>query len=307
MSTTNMEVVKYLPLEKRIADRQYRNLLRKIMSEGRVIRPIQGGEARMIPGAQMRFSMENGFPVITERDLSGKLFYGALAEHIAFLHGASTFEELREWGVPDKWWGPWVTKEKCANFGLSEGDLGSASYGKVWTKFPTRDGGTFNQVTAIIDQMRRAPSLRTHHITNFYPPEVIGPPGTRRVVVAPCHGDIYINMFPAERELVIQHVQRSADLPVGAVFNLIQYAAFGMMLAKILRYTFTELVYHFIDVHIYEIQYSYVEELLAREPYPFPTVVLNRDTRDDMMAFRRKDFILEDYTAHPKMFIPTPI
>lgn len=306
MCTTNMvETVKYLPPEERITDRQYRDLLRKIMDEGRIIRPIHGGEARMIPGAQMRFNMANGFPVITERDLSGKLFYGALAEHIAFLHGASTLEELRRWGVPDKWWAPWVTKEKCAHFGLPEGYLGSASY-EVWTKFPTRDGGTFNQITAIIDQIRRAPFLRTHHITNFYPPEVIGAPGTRRVVVAPCHGDIYINMFPKERELTIQHVQRSADLPVGAAFNLIQYAAFGMMLAKVLGYTFTELVYHFIDVHIYETQYSYVEELLTREPYPFPTVALNRDT-DDMMTFRREDFILEDYTVHPKMFIPTPI
>lgn len=302
----NVEVVRYLTLEKRVADTQYRDLLRHIYEKGRVVHPIHGGEARMLTGAQMRFSMENGFPVITERDLSGKLFYGALTEHIAFLHGASTLEELRRWGVPDKWWGPWVTKEKCAHFGLHEGDLGSASYGEVWTKFPKRDGGTFNQITAVIDQIRRAPHLRTHHITNFYPPEVIGPLGTRRVVVAPCHGDIYVNMFPKERELVIQHVQRSADLPVGAAFNFIQYSAFGMMLAKILGYTFVELVYTFNDVHIYETQYSHVEELLSRKPYPFPTVTLTKDT-DDIMAFRPEDFILTDYIAHPKMSIPTPI
>ncbi len=300
------EVVKYLPPEKRTIDRQYCDLLRYIYEKGRVVHPIHGGEARMVTGAQMRFVMANGFPVITERNLSGKLFYGALAEHIAFLHGASTLEELRRWGVPDKWWGPWVTKEKCAHFGLSEGDLGSASYGKVWVKFPTRDGGEFNQITAVVNQIRRAPHLRTHHITNFYPPETIGPPGTRRVVVAPCHGDIYINMFPKEKEIVIQHVQRSADLPVGAAFNFIQYAAFGMMLAKVLGYTFTELVYHFIDVHIYDLQYPYVEELLARKPFPFPTVTLDKDT-NDIMAFRPEDFILKDYSAHPKMFIPTPI
>lgn len=299
-------VVNYLPPRHRVADTQYHDLLRDIMSEGKTVRPIHGGEARMIAGAQMRFDMANGFPLITERDLSGKLFYGALAEHIAFLHGASTLEELRAMGVPDRWWGPWVTKEKCANFGLAEGSLGPASYGPVWTAFPMRDGGVFNQITAIVEQIRRAPFLRTHHITNFYPPEVIGPPGTRKVVVAPCHGDIYINVFPAEGELTIQHVQRSADLPVGAAFNLIQYAGFGMMLAKVLGYTFTELVYHFIDVHIYEVQYPYVEEILAREPMPFPTVTLDRDT-DELMAFRPEDFILTDYTSGPKMFIPTPI
>lgn len=300
------EAILYLPPEKRVVDTQYHDLLHYIYEKGRVVHPIHGGESRMVTGEQMRFNMANGFPVITERDISGSLFRGALAEHIAFLHGAHTLDELRSYGVPDRWWGPWVTKKKCADFGLHEGELGSASYGEVWTRFPARDGGAFNQITAIVNQIRRAPHLRTHHITNFYPPEIIGPPGTRRVVVAPCHGDIYVNVFPEEKELVIQHVQRSGDLPVGVAFNFIQYAAFGMMLAKILGYTFVELVYNFIDVHIYEIQYPKVEEILARNPLPFPTVILNRDT-DDLMTFRHEDFVLKDYKAHPKMFIPTPI
>lgn len=300
------EVVKYLPPEARVADTQYYNLLEHIYRKGKVVHPIHGEPARMITGAQLRFSMENGFPVITERDLSGSLFRGALAEHIAFLHGARTLDELRSHGVPDSFWERWVTEKKCADFGLPPGDLGTASYGEAWTRFPKREGGTFNQITAVIDQIQRMPFLRTHHITSWYPPEIIGPPGTRRVVVAPCHGDIYINMFPDVRELTIQHVQRSADLPVGVAFNIIQYAAFGMMLAKVLGYTFTELVYHFIDVHIYERQYQHVEELLARKPYPFPTVTLTKDT-DDIMEFRPEDFVLKDYVAHPKMFIPTPI
>lgn len=300
------EVVRYLPLETRKVDTQYRDLLLRIYENGRVIRPIHGGEARMVTGAQMRFVMANGFPVISERDISGSLFHGALAEHIAFLHGAHTLDELRSFGVKDRWWGPWVTKEKCDVFGLPEGELGGASYGEVWTRFPTRDGGTFNQITAVIDQIRRAPHLRTHHIVNWFPPEIIGPPGTRKVVVAPCHGDIYITADPGPKEIIIHHVQRSGDLPVGVVFNFIQYAAFGMMIAKILGYTFVELVYTFNDVHIYEMQYPHVEELLAREPYPFPTVILNKDT-DDIMTFRPEDFILEDYRAHPKMNITTPI
>lgn len=300
------EVVRYLPLESREVDTQYRDLLYHIRKYGRTVRPIHGGEARMITGAQMRFPMENGFPVISERDISGALFYGALAEHIAFLHGAHTLDELRLFGVKDCWWAPWVTKEKCAHFKLPEGELGSASYGEVWTRFPTRDGKTFNQITAVVEQIRRAPHLRTHRIVNWFPPETIGPQETRRVVVAPCHGDIYITADPGPKEIIIHHVQRSGDLPVGVVFNLIQYAAFGMMLAKILGYTFVELVYTFNDVHIYERQYPHVEELLAREPYPFPTVTLDRDA-DDIMAFRPRDFTLKDYVSHPKMTIPTPI
>lgn len=301
-----IDVVKYLPPETRKVDTQYHNLLLRIREHGRIVHPIHGGEARMITGAQMRFPMKNGFPVISERDVSGSLFHGALAEHIAFLHGAHTLEQLRSFGVKDRWWAPWVTEEKCARFNLAKGDLGPASYGRVFTEFPTRDGKAFNQITALIDQIRRMPFLRTHRITSWYPPEIIGPPGTRRVVVAPCHGDIYVTADPELREIVIHHVQRSGDLPVGVVFNFIQYAAFGMMLAKILGYTFVELVYTFNDVHIYEMQYPYVEELLARKPYPFPTVTLTKDT-DDLMVFRPEDFILTDYKAHSKMFIPTPI
>ncbi len=306
MENEKVPVVRYLPPEKRVIDTQYRNLLRYILNEGRVVHPIQGREARMVTGAQMRFNIANGFPVISERDISGPPFYGALAEHIAFLHGAHTLDELRSWGVNDRWWAPWVTKEKCADFGLPEGDLGPASYGNVWTRFVTRDGGTFNQIIAVVDQIRRAPHLRTHRVTNWFPPEIIGPKGTRKVVVAPCHGDIYINVDPARKELIVQHVQRSGDLPVGVVFNFIQYAAFGMMLSKILGYTFVELVWHFIDVHIYEIQYPHVEELLSRSPFRFPTVTLNESV-NDLFDFRPKDFILTDYEAHPKMNIPTPI
>lgn len=299
-------VVNYLPPENRTVDTQYHDLLRHIYERGRITHPIHGEEARTIIGAQMRFLMRNGFPVITERDLSGGFFRGALAEHIAFLHGARTLEELRSYGVPDACWAPWVTKEKCADFKLLEGDLGPASYGPTWTAFPARDGSAFNQITAVIAQIRRAPYLRTHRIVNWYPPEIIGAKGTRRVVVAPCHGDIYITADPATKELIIHHIQRSADLPVGVVFNFIQYAAFGMMLASIIGYTFVELVYTFNDVHIYERQYPYVEELLGRRPHLFPTVTLERDT-EDIMDFERGDFALKDYLPHPKMIIPTPI
>jgi thymidylate synthase len=275
------------------------------MKEGRVVRPIQGGEARMVTGAQFHFKIINGWPVINLRDLSGPMFYGALSEHIGFLNGAQTLSELVSFGLNPKWWNRWVTKEKCADFGLSEGDLGSASYGAVWTRFPKRDGGVFNQITAVVEQIKRAPHLRTHRIVNWYPPETIGPKGTRKVVVAPCHGDIYITADPLTKELIVHHIQRSGDLPVGVVFNIIQYAGFGTMLAQTLGYTFVELVYTFNDVHIYDIQYPFVEELISREPFPFPTVTL-KEGNGNLIDFRPKDFTLSEYQSHPKMNIPTP-
>lgn len=298
-------VVKYLPLKDRVPDFQQRDLLKKIMTRGRRVNPIQGGRALMIAGAQHHYLMENGAPITTLRNMSQGMVQGSIAENIGFAHGAHTLQQLVSYGLNPKWWDRWVTKEKCAVFGLPEGDLGSASYGSVWARFPTRDGGEFNQIKALIEQIRRAPHLRTHRITNWYPPEVIGPIGTRKVVVAPCHGDVHVMVDPDLRELTLHHVQRSGDFPVGCVFNTIQYTAMGMMLSHVLGYTFVELIHTFSDVHIYEEQIPFVEQLLARDPYPFPTLTLDESVQD-YFDFRPKHFTVSEYQAHPGMNIPTP-
>lgn len=297
--------ISYLPHHERRIDTQYRDLLQAIMDHGKVVKPIQGGEAKMIAGAQHHYRAENGFIMETMRDLSGTL-KGALAEHIGFLNGAETLDELVAFGMPKIWWERWVKAEKCAVFGLEPGHLGSASYGPIWTKYPTRDGGTFNQIDAVQEGIKERPHLRTWRITPWYPPEVIGRFGTRRVVVAPCHGEIHIIADPLTKELIVHHVQRSGDLPVGVAFNRMQYFAFGMMLAKIMEYKFVELVYTFSDVHIYDVQYPFVEELLSREPRTYPTVTIESKA-ERLQDFRPADFVLGgDYHPHPKMNIPTP-
>lgn len=303
----NLSYVTYLPLDKRTIDRQYPNLLQQIMDHGQVVKPIQGGEAKMVVGAQFHYKMENGAPVDTLRDLSGNMFYGTLAEEIGFLNGAETLEELQAFGMPKIFWERWVSKEKCAIFGLKEGHLGPASYGGIWTKMPTRDGGTFNQIRALEEGIRERPYLRTWHITPWYPPEIFGPHGTRKVVVAPCHGDLHILANPETKEITVHHYQRSGDLPVGAVLNIIQYTAFGLMLAKLIGYKFVELVQTFSDVHIYDCQYATVEDMLTNEvSHPFPSIVLTSDATR-MEDYRTHDFQLLDYTAGKKRKIPTPV
>ena len=289
----------------RTPDAQYQNLLRKIYKEGTDVTPIHGEKARMLVGQQLRYPLANGFPVITERDLSGGMFTGALAEHIAFLNGARTQKELEAFGC--KWWKPWVTKEKCDIFGLPEGDLGDGSYGAAWASFPTREGMPFNQIKNLVQQIRERPYLRTHFISPWIPQYALQHSQLRRkVVVAPCHGWIHVLAFPETKELSIHHFQRSADFPVGVPFNMIQYAAFGMMLGHIIGYSLKEVVYTFSDIHIYESQYDKVKELLAREPRRLPTVTL-ASPPDDIFAFRPEHFVLSDYEPHGKMFIPTPI
>lgn len=297
--------VLYAPDKERAPDTQYNNLLARVMHSDREPMVVQGQRAKTIIGHQMRFPMKNGFPIITERDMSGKFFRAALGEHIGFLNGARTHEELKKFGCP--YWHPWVTKEKCAAFGLPTGDLGDGSYGMAWTQFPTPDGRTFNQIKSSIEIFKRMPYLRTNRITSWIPHYMHTVEGfDRRVVVAPCHGEIHVRGFPETKELIILHWQRSADSPVGLAFNLIQYAAFGMMFAQVVGYTFVELVYQIADAHIYEMQYPYVRELLMREPRKFPTVKMDANITN-IFDFRPEHFEIEDYDPHPAMTIPTPV
>lgn len=295
----------YKPFAKRTPDTQYQDLLRKIMEEGVEVNPIQGEKAKMIAGAQLHYKLENGFPLITERDLSGPLMTGAIAEHVAFLNGARTQKELEEWGC--KWWDRWLTKEQCAKFGLPEGDMGDGSYGAAWTNFPTSEGQPFDQITEVMRQLKERPYLRTHIISPWIPQYTVQHSDlTRKVVVAPCHGLIHILASPETKELTIHHFQRSGDIPVGVPFNMIQYGVFGLMAAASIGYTLKEIVYTFSDAHIYESQYEYVNELISRDPKKLPTVSLLKQ-HEDIKKYRPDDFEISDYDAHPKMRIPTPV
>lgn len=295
------------PYKERTPDEQYKNLLRRILTEGREVNPIQGEKTKMVLGHQLRFDMANGFPLITERDMSGPFLKAALGEHIAFLNGARTQEQLEAFGC--KFWDRWVTKEKCDIFGLPEGDLGGGSYGAAWTHFPTKDEGPFNQIEHVIQQIKERPYLRTHIITPWIPQYTIQHEGrVRKVVVAPCHGWIHVLAFPDTKELSIHHFQRSADAPVGLAFNIIQYAAFGMMVAKLIGYEMKEYVHTLSDAHIYESQFEKVGELLMRESRRFPTMTLEAPGVEKITDFRPEHFILgNDYEPHPKMLIPTPV
>jgi len=303
-----METIPYRPFAERTPDQQYQDLLRKIMERGRVTKPIQGEEAKGIVGMQLHYDMRNGFPLIGERDLS-KLFKGGLAEGIGFLNGARTHDELSKFGC--KWWDRWVTPEKCAIFGLPAGDLGDGSYGAAWTNFPTKEGTPFDQIEHVMKQIKERPFLRTHFISPWIPQYTIQHADLKRkVVVAPCHGWVHIFLYPDTKELALHHFQRSCDMPVGVPFNMLNYAAMGLMIAHLTGYTFVEYVHSFSDAHIYSSQYDAVKELIAREPRRLPTVKLDLEAVKgitNIKDFRPEHFILTDYEPHAAMKIPTPV
>lgn len=291
------------PASERTPDLQYRQLLEKIRTEGRRVKSQQGEDAFMLFGHQMRFPLDNGFPLVTERDLSGRFMEGALGEHFAFLAGARTQEELEKFGC--KWWKPWVTPEKTAKRGLEPGDLGPGSYGPAWRHFPTSEGAPFDQITHLVEQIKEFPHLRTHLVIPWIPQYLgRGKGKQQKVVVVPCHGFMHVHV--ADGELSVHHYQRSADVPVGLVFNFIQYAAFTMMLAQVTGNKPKELVYTISDAHMYEGQIPQVDELLSREPRVFPTMTIDPSV-DSLFDFRPEHFTLSDYNPHPGMVIGTPI
>lgn len=309
------------PYNERTPDTQYEDVLRDVLKNGKKKHTIhatlpENAESEHkycleLSGRMLSYDLSNGHPVLPVRDLSGS-FKGAIGEIIAFINGARTLEELKKYGCPEVFWDRWVTKDKCERFGLEEHDLGPGSYGAVLTATPMPDGKTFDQIDALIRQMKRAPFLRTHVITTWYPPYDLsdneqGSP--RKVVVAPCHGNVVqFNVFPDTKEMDMIHYQRSADHAVGLPLNMIEWTAFGMMVSYMTGFALRNYIHYLPNPQIYDVQIPQIEELLSREPRRFPTMHL-RPKREinSIKDFRREDFELEDYEPHPKMILKTAI
>lgn len=315
-----MNIIPYKNIENREIDTQYEDLLRRILEKGKKKEVIHarlpenkgsGHEYSLeLSGQMLSYDLSNGVPILPIRDLS-KSYKGAIGEVVAFINGARTLEDLRNFGCPDVFWDRWVTKEKCQIFGLEEHDLGGGSYGAVLASIPNAKGKPFNQIEAVIKQIKKAPYLRTHVATTWYPPLSLGDSeqdSPRKVVVAPCHGNwIQFNVFP-DGEMHMTLLQRSADVPVGLVLNLAEWVAFGMMVAYITNLKFTQYTHYLPNAHIYDVQIESVKEILKRETRRLPSLYLKPENKiNSIFDFRKGDFVLEDYEPHEKMIIPTPI
>jgi thymidylate synthase len=298
----------YLDFPDRPANSVYRDLLRLILDTGELVGTQMEEPAWTVLGHQFRFQLEQGFPLITERDLAleGKrpVFHQAIGEVCAFMNGARTHGELCEFGC--RWWRPWVSKEKCAKRDLLPGDLGPGSYGPAWHDFPTSEGRPFNQIQHLVEQIREKPQLRTHFLSPWIPQYCGRGQGKKqRVIVAPCHGWVHFRVL-GDR-LHLHHFQRSADAPVGLPANLIMYGAMLLMMAQVTGYEPGSLIYTVSDLHVYERQLKAVEEMLATEPQQLPTVTLDQDVTG-IFDFRAEHFTLTDYHPQQRRFrIDTPV
>lgn len=305
-----MAVVDYLPLDKRVPDWQYRTILEQILVGSVKTKSAHEEESWtvMVP-PPMHFELSNGVPLITERSLKAT-WQGAVAELLAFINGVRNLDGLKEFGVSPRFWDRWVTPEKCAKRGLPAGDLGDGSYGPVYNALYTPNG-PFNQIAAVIQQIKDFPHLRSHRVSNWYLPYLIRTKGgMQKTVVTPCHGDMHFRILGDRMDYT--NIQHKADVGVGLPHNMIQHAAFFLAMAHVTGYKAGTYHHILVDAHIYlenQNQSTYAPDvvtqeqavwtMVCREPKPFPKLELTDDAPDDIFAFRPKHFVLSEYDPHP--------
>lgn len=287
---------------KRVPHYDYRDTLKLILEQGTRVKSQTGTDTlTFIAPPSMRFDLENGFPLITERNMAPDfkkvptVWKQALGEIIGFINGARTQEELKSYGC--HWWRHWVTEKKCHKRGLETGDLGPGSYGAAFHDFPTAEGDSYNQIQNIVEQIIELPHLKTHFISPWIPQYIVRGKGKQqKVVVCPCHG--WMHILIQDGKLNLHMFQRSGDVPIGVPSNMVQYAAFTMMLAQATGYKPGTYIHTISDAHIYVDQVDAVKKVLEREPRPYPTMSLKTDNKD-IFKFRVNDFELSDYNPHP--------
>jgi thymidylate synthase len=294
-------VPNYLPLSERLPSSQYQDMLRTIRDTGVRVRTKQGVDALAVAGHAMRFPMQHGAPVITERSIRG-FAAKAIGELCAFINGARTLEELAAFGCD--WWGEWATGAKCVPRGLEPGDLGPGSYGHAFRNFTTNldDPGDpgFDQLPHLIRKLRDLPDDRTALLSPWIPQANHREAGVRsRNTIAPCHG--WVHALVLDGRLHVVHNQRSGDTPIGVPSNMVQYAALALMIEHLTGYELVEYVHWIQYAHIYVNQLDQVDEMLRREPRRLPTLRLNDAGLrvDDVHDFRADHFLIEDYEPHP--------
>ncbi len=291
--------IDYLPIGERASDHQYSDRLSKILTEGELASGLpQGQNALTCFGTlpPMVFDYHNGVPLITERNCAG-FWRTAVAEITAFINGARTLEEFRDFGCA-KFWDAYAGKG--TDLGMEPNDMGPGSYGPSFHNFPTPGGSTLNQFQQLLEQIQQYPNLRTHLVTPWQPYFTARGP-SRKVIVAPCHGWLHFRVL--EGKLHMRMDQRSADFPIGVPSNMIQYAALHLMICQVTGLQPGNFVHSFSDTHIYENQVEGVQALLERNPRPFPTLHLDPGVKN-LFDFRAHHFEIREYDPHPGLKIP---
>ena len=255
--------------------RQYHQLLRHILDNGVSKSDRTGTGTLSVFGYQMRFDLQQGFPLLTTKKVHLK---SIIHELLWFLTGDTNIRYLKENGVSI--WDEWAD---------ATGDLGPV-YGYQWRSWPARDGTAIDQISLVLDQIKRNPDSRRLIVTAWNPADV------DRMKLPPCHA--FFQFYVAEGKLSCQLYQRSADVFLGVPFNIASYALLTMMVAQVSDLQPGEFVHTLGDAHLYSNHLEQAHLQLTRDPRPLPEMKLNPSVRS-IFEFKYEDFTLLNYDPHP--------
>jgi thymidylate synthase len=262
---------------------QYHRLLRHILENGHKKEDRTGTGTLSVFGYQMRFDLSKGFPLVTTKKLHLK---SIIYELLWFLNGDTNIQYLKDHGVSI--WNEWAD---------ANGNLGPV-YGYQWRSWPGRNGEQIDQISKLLDQLRKKPDSRRHIVTAWNPADV------DQMALPPCHA--MFQFYVADGKLSCQLYQRSCDTFLGLPFNIASYALLVHMIAQQCDLEPGEFVWTGGDVHIYNNHLEQVRLQLAREPFPLSTLAITRKPAS-LFEYQFEDFQILNYQAHPGIKAPIAV
>ena len=262
---------------------QYHDLLRHILQHGTRKTDRTGTGTISVFGYQMRFDLQAGFPLLTTKKVHTR---SIIHELLWFIKGDTNINYLKDNGVSI--WDEWADEN---------GDLGPV-YGKQWRSWAAPNGVVIDQLTDVLNQLKKTPDSRRMIISAWNPADV------PNMALPPCH--LLMQFYVADGKLSCQLYQRSADVFLGVPFNIASYALLTMMIAQECGYTAHEFIWTGGDTHLYLNHLEQVDTQLARQPRPLPTMRLNPDVKS-VFDFTYADFTLENYAPYPAIKAPVAV
>ncbi len=263
--------------------KSYLDLMQKILDEGTRKTDRTGTGTLSLFGGQLRYNLEEGFPLVTTKKVHLR---SIIHELLWFLKGDTNIAYLKENGVSI--WDEWAD---------ADGSLGPV-YGAQWRSWRAPDGRTIDQITQVVEQIKKNPDSRRLIVSAWNPGEI------DKMALAPCHA--FFQFYVADGRLSCQLYQRSADFFLGVPFNIASYALLTLMVAQVCDLKPGDFVHTFGDLHLYSNHLEQAKLQLSRDPRPLPQMKLNPAVRD-IFGFRFEDFTLEGYDPHPGIKAPVAV
>ena len=263
--------------------KQYLDLMKYVRESGTEKGDRTGTGTLSVFGYQMRFNLEEGFPLVTTKKVHLK---SIIYELLWFLKGSTNIDYLNEHGVSI--WDEWADER---------GELGPV-YGAQWRSWPTQDGSSIDQISEVINQITANPDSRRLIVSAWNVSQIDS------MALPPCHA--MFQFYVADGKLSCQLYQRSADIFLGVPFNIASYALLVLMMAKVTGLKPGEFVHTLGDAHLYLNHLDQVDEQLKRQPFPLPKMSITKDIKN-VLDIEYEDFSLEDYVSHPHISAPIAV